>query len=176
MGLGGHRARRESGRAVTGPGRLSLAAALATVLTWGPGQAGYRELEVLFVNMTPDGESGPSSRQCVAALEKQVRADDTKVTRIGETPLRKLASRTAGEPFLDWPGAALEPARRRGDSSFDAIILIDCRPDRQRLDVLVAPASPGLARLQVRGAPLDATTLTFIGDALLRRAWSGFVP
>jgi hypothetical protein len=156
--------------------RVAAIALAAVVLLALDARAGDRELEVLFGNLTPDAESSPASRACVAAIEKRIRADYTRVNRIGETALRKLVGKTAGEPFLDWPAEAYRPARQRGETWIDAVILVDCRPEKAQLDVLVQPMSPALVRLAVHGVKLDETTTRFVSKAILRRAWAGFTP
>lgn len=148
---------------------------LLLLLAASPAAAGDRELEVLLVNLTPDALSTAPSKKCVRDLEARLEADHTRVTRIGETELRKLARKTAGEPFLDWPADALKPAKQRGTTWIDAAVLVDCRPEARRLDVLVAPASPGRARFELR-ATVDDAALSWLGEAVLRRAWSGFSP
>jgi hypothetical protein len=135
--------------------------------------AGDRQLETLFVNMTPDASSSDASKQCVRAIEKKLAADYTRITRLGETALRKLARKTAGEPFMSWPAAAFKAAKERGDTWSDVAILVDCRPEASRLEVLVQPASGGLALFRVGKLPFDAE---LVGDAILRRAWAGFSP
>jgi hypothetical protein len=147
---------------------------LALLLTVAPARAGDRRLEVLLVNMTPDALSSAASKTCVREIEAHLKADYTTVGRLGESAVRKLVKKTAGEPFMEWPAGAIKPAKERGATSFDAAVLIDCRPETQHLDVLVIPASAGRARLTLRAA-IDAATTTWIGDAILRRAWSGFM-
>lgn len=154
----------------------AFVACVLLVAVAGPARAGDRKLEVLFVNMTPDAASTPASKACVRAIEKRVTEDYTEVKRIGETALRKLAAKTAGEPFMSWPRAALDGAPRQRDPiAVDTIILVDCRPEAQALDILVAPSAKGLARLQLRRVALDAAALKLVAEALLRRAWSGFM-
>jgi hypothetical protein len=143
------------------------------ILVAANAHAGDRQLEALFVNMTPDAASSEASKQCVRALEKKIAADYTHVTRLGETALRKLAKKTSGEPFMSWPAAALKPAKERGDTWSDVVILVDCRPEVGRLEVLVQPASGGLALLRAQKPLLDAD---LVGEAILRRAWAGFSP
>ncbi len=155
---------------------MSRALLLCVLLLAGAAHAGDRQIEVLLVNMTPDGASSEASKQCVRALEKKLAADYTHITRLGETALRKLAGKTAGEPFLSWPAAALKPAKERGETWADAAILIDCRPEQRQLDVLINPASKGQAVIQLRELTLDRAATDLVGDAILRRAWSGFSP
>jgi len=157
--------------------RVALAvAALLVAVAAAPARAGDRKLEVLFVNMTPDAASTPASKACVRAIEKRVAEDYTELQRMGETKLRSLAGKSAGEPFMSWPRAALDGAPRQRDPiAVDAILLVDCRPETKTLDVLVAPAANGLVRLRLRRVPLDAAALKLVAEALLRRAWSGFM-
>jgi hypothetical protein len=147
---------------------------LALVLAPRPLAAGYRPLEVLFVNMTPDSESSAASRRCVRAIESRIKADDTHFFRSGETALRKQVGKTAGEPFLDWTASVFEPARVRGDVGVDAVVLVDCRPEKRTLDVLVNAAPGALVRLSVRRVAIDTGVTDFVGGAILRRAWAGF--
>jgi hypothetical protein len=151
--------------------------AAVLLLACATAHAGDRRLEVLFVNMTPDVDSSAPSKGCVRGIERHVRADYTQVNRAGETALRKLAGKTAGEPFLEWPAAAFKGARERPEQTWiDAVILVDCRPETRTLDVLVHPASGGLVRLSLRGVPVDGATTAAIASSILRRAWSGFSP
>ena len=96
---------------------------------------------------------------------------------MGETALRKLTGKTAGEPFVEWPAASFRTSRERPDKTWiDAVILVDCRPEQQELDVLVHPASGGLVRLALRQLPVDDDATKVISASILRRAWSGFSP
>ena len=119
-------------------------AVVALLLAGGTARAGDRQLEVWFTNMTPDAQSSEASRNCVKILEKKIRADYTQINKTGETPLRKLAGKTAGEPFMEWPEESFKAARERKDKTWiDAFILVDCRPDAQTLDVRVLPMDGG---------------------------------
>jgi hypothetical protein len=153
-----------------------LAAGLA-VLAPAPADAGYRELHVLFVNMTPDAESSGPSKECVRAIKRELEGDDFKMWSIGETRLRGQAGKTAGEPFLSWTAADYEkiPAPSAEDG-LDTIVLVDCRPERRQLDVAIRPPSGGVVRLKLRHRAVDARAIDWVGAAILRRAWSGFIP
>ena len=156
---------------------MTRATVIALLLACATAHAGDRKLEVLFVNMTPDAASSAPSKACVRDIEKHIKADYTQINRTGETALRKLTGKTAGEPFLEWPAASFKAARERSEQTWiDAVILVDCRPETQALDVLVQPASGGLVRLTSRRIPLDAGATALISAAILRRAWAGFSP
>ncbi len=134
--------------------------------------AGDRPPEAVLVNMTPDALSSEASKTCVRAIEARLKQDGAKVARLGETALRKLAKKTAGEPFLAWPPGAFEPAKRGG---VDAAILVDCRPELGAIDVVVAPAE-GTARIELRRVRVDEAATEWVSTAILRRARIGFSP
>lgn len=159
-------------RALRGIGLLLLGAALLPRIA----AAGDRPLEVLLVNMTPDAASDEASRRCVREIDKVISAADTHVSRMGETALRKLAGKTAGEPFLSWPAESLRPTHKRAALDIDTVVLVDCRPGLRRLDVLVQPSADGLARIQTWGMPLDEATVRLTAESILRRAWAGYSP
>jgi hypothetical protein len=140
--------------------------------------AGDRQLESIFVNMTPDAQSSEASKQCVKAIDKRIAADYTHARRIGETALRKQAGKTAGEPMMSWPLASFDRLRgmKTNEIAVDAFILVDCRPEARELDIVVAPPTNGLARMQLRRVALDDAALKLATEALLRRARSGFSP
>lgn len=156
---------------------LVLAVAAAALLAAPAAEAGDRQLYTLWVNMTPDAASSAASKACVADLEKKVKDDYTQITKLGETALRKQVGKTAGEPFLAWPAAAFDPVKSPKDrDGFDVAILVDCRPETQQLDILIVPASPGTATIQLRHVAIDRKLTDWASTAMLRRAWSGFSP
>jgi hypothetical protein len=138
--------------------------------------AGDRQVEILIVNMTPDAASSAASKQCVKAIEKKLGAEYTHMGRMGETALRKLVGKTAGEPFLSWPLESLKPAKERGETWIDALVLIDCRPEGKTLDVLVSPPAKGLTLFKLRTLTPDAAIADLVADAIFRRGTAGFSP
>ncbi len=149
----------------------------AVVLGWASlAVAGDRELEILVVNMTPDTSVTEASSQCFAAVLRKIRQDDTHVVRLGEAAMLRVSGRSDPRDFLEWPTDALEPLRIRGEERLDAIALIDCRPDEQRLDALVASPARGMARLRLRGIEVDAGRSHWMADRILNHAWIGFSP
>ncbi len=157
--------------------RAWIAGAVLAWIAWpGLARAGERPLEVLLVNMTPDAQSSAPSKACVRDVEARLVAAEAHVARIGETALRKLAKKTAGEPMLAWPRAAFEPARKRDGGQVDAVVLVDCRPEGQAVDVAVAPSAAGVARIELRQLAVDASVTEWLAAAILRRAWIGFSP
>lgn len=155
------------------PRTIIVAAALA--LFAAPVEAGDRPLAVLFVDMNED--SGPAARSCTDALRARLASDDTEVTRLDAAALRRLLDPVPAGPFLAWPSSALAPAKARKDgSSFDAVVLAECRPDARTLDVLIVPAAEGRATLRLRDVAQDRRAIGWLGAAVLRRAWVGFSP
>lgn len=154
---------------------MSVLALAGVVAVGGTSQAGDRPLEVLLVNMTPDAASGEPSRRCLKSLEKHITENNSNVAKLGETALRKRIGKTAGEPFLGFTAEVLKPTRK-GPPWVDALVLVDCRPDKKTLDVLVYPASGGVAKIQLQDVTLDPPAIELVGQALLRRAWAGFSP
>jgi len=161
--------------------RLARAAgALAVLVLFGlvlvsSARAGDRRLEILVVNMTPaPTESG---RTCTDAIVRRIRADYTTVSRLGETPLRRLTGHEGdATSFLEWPFRDLAAVIERGDTRLDAVALVDCRPDERRVDVLVTSPRGQVTRLELRDVRVDATRAAWVADTLLRQAWIGFSP
>jgi hypothetical protein len=150
---------------------LTLAAARAQAGDPGP-------LPTTFTNMTPDAESTPASRACVADLAARLAGAYTEVRKLGETPLREKAGMTAGQPFLSWPVEALDKVRRQPEARDGAValVLVDCRPQARRLDVRVLPKAGGSFRIQSRGVPLKSRTLDWVFTGLLHHLHDGHEP
>ncbi len=147
--------------------------ALICMLT-GVGNAGDRHLSVVLVDMTPDEFS---SRSCVKQLQKVIAADYSEITRMTETRARKLAGKpTKGEPFLDWSAGLLDEIKAHESNYHDTAVLVDCRPEKKSIDILVSPPSSGVARIEMRRIELNKATIKWLGKSVLRRAWQGFSP
>ena len=138
-------------------------------------RAGDRRLQILVVNMTPT--STASGRTCTDAIVRRIRDDYTTVSRLGETPLRRLTGHE-GETttFLAWPYADFRAVIERGETHMDSVALVDCRPDERRVDVLVTSRRGVVSRIELRDVRVDATRAAWIADTLLRQAWLGFSP
>ena len=157
--------------------RIAIVAALLAC-AW-PAAAGQRTAEVLWSNFTPDGQGGQASRQCVKALEKKLTEGDTKLHRLGETAMRKLVGKSRDEAFLSWSADVYRPAKAatsERQEAIDTIVLVDCRPAAQQLDVVIVPPSHGVVRISLRGVPIDDAATQIVGEAIERRAWADFQP
>ena len=153
---------------------ILLGACVALGLSIPTADAGDRQLEVLLVDMTPDESP---SKECVKQIRKVIAEDYSEIQKMGETKLRKMAGKpTKGESFIDWPTDVIMKMRKADESYVDTFVLVDCRPDKKQVDILVVPSSNGVARLSLRQLTIDKAVMKWLGAAVLRRAWNGFSP
>jgi len=148
---------------------------LSTVLIATPSLAGDRPLEVLFVNMTPDALATKRSDECVKQIRHAL-GKDIDFQRTGETRLRKRVRKTNGEPFLDWPDATYERATSNPSWGIDTLVLVDCRPETNILNLAHSPANHGVTKIRMHSVNLTKTTTKWIGRAIRPRIWVGFSP
>lgn len=152
-------------------GLLALAAPLALS---SPVRAGERPLELLLVNMAPEG----TPDGCMRDVARVLRADhDVNVARLGGERVRQLThhDRDASD-FTTWQREELEPVVRVMRQTIDAIALVSCREDEGRADLWIAAPSGGVARVHLTRARIDASRAEWIGQTILFHAWTGFVP
>ncbi len=150
---------------------------VASWLRIDPAHAGDRELEVLFVNMTPDAVSDAASKTCVSQIKAALGKEYARITRHGETKLRKrVGVPKGGTPFLEWTSKQLKPAIRQGETWFDTVILVDCQPKTKQIDVLVTSSVGGIARIRVRHLELNKDRTRWLTKRILRHSWRGFIP
>lgn len=156
-------------------GRFALVGLLALLSLTGPSSAsaGWRELELLVVNMTPAPTD--AGRRCFQQVLHVVRGDTTILRRMGETRLRTLVGDPDGD-FMSWDPAALRAAHEEGETWLDTLVLVDCRPEDQRLDIYVSPPARDRATLRLRGRELSAERVRASASLAELYAWSGFTP
>ncbi len=137
--------------------------------------AGSRELEVLFVNMTPDAESGGESKTCVEAIKRQFRKADTTVKKLGESKIRKAVGvAKGGAAFVTWKPKLFKKLIYPVSNS-DVIVLVDCRPEKELLDILLVPVRLRPLAISYRSVP-NPKLLNALTKRLLAHAWDGFSP
>lgn len=158
---------------------LALVLVLAALAFAEPARAGDRQLEILLVNMTP--EPTAEGRACMREIERRVREEYSHVTRMGETPLRRLVGDAAAEDFTAWSYGDLAPVVQRGpdgrgETWLDSVVLVDCRPEARRADVVVTSPARGLTLLTLRDVPIDRRRARWLADTFLRQSWTGFSP
>ena len=140
-------------------------------------EAGDRELEVLFVNMTPNAQSTKASNKCIRLIKKQVVADYAIINKLGETRARKRAGKMAGESMLTWSAKSLASVKGKPKvTPIDTLILVDCRPETQQFEAVVVPSSGGVARYRLQKIVINTRTAKWLAKAVLRRAWAGVSP
>lgn len=158
---------------------LALVASLVALgaLLPGTAEAGDRRLEVLLVNMTP--EPTDAARRCFAQVRAAIAADYTTIRQIGETAARRQAGGAGGD-MLGWDRPSLARLHTaqlpEGRGDLDAIVLVDCRPDARRADVLVYNPAHDLSQLRLRDTTVDRRRATWLASAILRHGWNGFSP
>jgi hypothetical protein len=161
-----------------GTSRSSLLAAMLVAVASGltpSARAGDRPLELLLGDMSPDG--GPPD--CMRTLVREIRRSEEEIhlIRLGESGIRRLVGREGDEPFVDWTMEDLQPLLdRRWDEPLDAIALVDCRQDEPAAEMLLLSPAHGLARVVLRGTPIDEARASWLGQTLLMHAWTGFSP
>lgn len=153
---------------------LTFVALFASALAPSRAEAGDRPLVVLLVNMTP--EPTDAARRCFAQVRSAIAAEYTTVRRIGESAARRRAGGPSGD-MMSWDRAAfasLSVGPSPGD--LDAVVLIDCRPDARRADVVVYNAAGDISQLRLRDVGFDRRRATWLAAAILRHGWVGFSP
>lgn len=153
---------------------LGFGLVTAVALSSSDAHAGDRRLEILIVNMSPT--STDAGRDCMNEIVRRARADYTSITRLGETPTRRLAGHEGESGFLDWTYDDLRPVRERGETYLDAIALVDCRPDERRADILISSPAGGVTRVELRDVRIDRDRARWLADTILRQGWVGFSP
>ena len=127
------------------------------------------------MNMTPDALSGGDSKKCVEAIKKQIRKEDTRVTKMGETKLRKAVGvDKGGAAFVTWKPKQFKSLVYPTANS-DVIVLVDCRPEQKHLDILLLTTRLRPLAISYRRAP-SAGFLKAITKRMLAHAWDGFSP
>jgi hypothetical protein len=160
--------------------KRALTLLLALLMSCALAHAGDRKAGIVYSNFTPDAQSAPASRQCSAAIEKQLAAEYATVYKLGEAAIRKLAGAPSGSRFFEWPKDRWAPIQKPGkhskDDTVDAIVLVDCRPEAKQLDVALVPPTGAIVRITWRDTPLDARAITVVADAIVQRMFAGFSP
>ncbi|MCA9605394.1 MAG: hypothetical protein KC619_07355 [Myxococcales bacterium] len=153
-----------------------LAALALTAAVTPEVRAGDRPLQILLVNMTPDAAVTEPARQCMRDILARVREEDSTVSRMGETALRRLVGHPGTGPFMGWPHEDLVPVIERESDRLDSVVLVDCRPEEQFVDVLVSSPAGAVTRITLRDVAIDRHRARWIAETFLRQSWNGFSP
>lgn len=143
---------------------------------------------VIFANMTPDAESGGESSRCAKTLMQEFKNDDwLKLIKKGETKIRAATGvPKGGANFMTWTAKqfqTLKDGTRPNDEDSEyseytdyavTVVLVDCRPAKQMLDVLAIPAGSLPYRLSLRGVNLKPTLIKVFAKRVFSMAENSF--
>lgn len=143
---------------------------------------GERETEVIFVNMTPDAETGGESTKCAKTFLQTFRAEDwMTIIKKGETKIRTATGvPKGGANFMTWKAKQFSPLTRdnpRHDEFHDyevAMVLVDCRPAKSMLDVFVVTPGNGEYRLSLRGVKFTKKLTRAFAQRVMKLTSDGF--
>lgn len=151
----------------------SIAVALIATAA-APARAGWRPLELMLIDT---GQGGAAGKRCVDRVAGFFKAqgEDVDLVRRELTAVRGKLPATLPPSVLAWTDAATAPLRaRKGDDPFDAIVVIDCRPDARTLDVVIDPTPDGVVTLRLRAVALDAPVTAWVAGQIQAAAYVGF--
>jgi hypothetical protein len=153
-----------------------LAAGLLGLTSNAPSHAGSPRFFIEFTNMTPNEFSDQAAKQCSNQLKARLstvldnasEGADTKTsntTYIDEAERRKRVSANGGDMtnFMAW-GSKEIPL-----DDFTFAIAVDCRPDKQRLDVLLV-GHKGSVTFRLRNEPLSSKRLNWLAEDIVTRS------
>jgi hypothetical protein len=152
----------------------AAAAALAVLVSVGTVRAGDRPLEVLLVNMAPEG----LRQDCMRTIQRVLRHEDANLHRVGGDRVRELAGHRGDEShFTSWRAEELDAVVRvvRAES-IDAVVLVDCRAEEGLADAWVRAPSGGVARLRLRHTVIDDARAEWLARGILMHGLTGFNP
>ena len=154
--------------------RLALVAAALIITAAAPARAGWRPLELMLIDA---GQGGAAGKRCVDRVAAYFKAqgEDVALVRRDLAALRRKLPAALPPSVLAWTDAetaALRPAN--APVVYDAIVVIDCRPDARTLDVVIDPTPDGVATLRLRAVALDAPVLEWVARRIQAAAYVGF--
>jgi hypothetical protein len=156
---------------------MTRAALIATALiatAAAPARAGWRPLELMLIDA---GQGGAAGKRCVDRVAGFFKAqgEDVDLVRRDLAAVRARLPSTLPPSVLAWTDAATAALRpRKGDDPFDAIVVIDCRPDARTLDVVIDPTPDGVTALRLRAVALDAPVIEWVARQIQAAAYVGF--
>lgn len=148
-----------------------------------PARAGARDLEVLFVRL--DDGSDAAATACAGAVRGALSRAfggevhlmsiprDVLLTRLGTTSL---------DGFVGWPRERFSGALSgRSAAGLDALVMLECQPALQRLDLVVFAGTGALSsaeaqRLSVRHVEITPAVARFAGSVAGVWQTEGFSP
>lgn len=148
-----------------------------------PARAGARDLEVLFVRL--DDGSDAATTACVGTVRGALGRAFGGEVHLMSIPREVLLTRlgtTSLEGFVGWPRERFAGALSgRSAAGLDALVILECAPAQQRLDLVVfagtgALSSADAQRLSVRHTEITPTVARFAGSVASVWQGEGFSP
>jgi hypothetical protein len=146
---------------------------IAAVLCAAPrvAGAGDRPVEIAIVDASPSAD-----KACIKGLTAAATADDTVVHPMSLASLRKKLGVAADSDYHAWTADTFAPVHDwTRDDHLDAVVVIDCHPDLDRLEMIISPSAKAIAHLRIHRT-IDKKALAWIGSELMRAASAGFSP
>lgn len=150
------------------------ATALALTVAAPAAQAGWRPVVMLLVDA---GQGGAAGKRCVDGVAGKLKeaGEDLELTRRDLAAVRAKLPATLAPSVLAWAWADTRPLRSRGrDGSYDAIVVVDCRPDAGTIDVMVAPTSEAVTTVRLRGLAAAPRTIAWLTARIQAASYVGF--
>ncbi|MEZ4401123.1 MAG: hypothetical protein R3B06_13950 [Kofleriaceae bacterium] len=149
---------------------LAVVAALAA-----PAQAGWRPVETLLIDA---GRGGAAGKRCVDAIAGQLKlaGEDIALVRRTYAAIQPKLPATIPVSLRAWRWADTKALRDGAGGPFDAVIVVDCRPDDHVVEVMVAPASEGVTTWRLRGVPATPGTIAWLTQRIQAASYRGFEP
>ena len=151
---------------------LVAAATAGTLAAFLPQHARAGSRDFVLVVVRADDGTDPESEACVARVRRRL---SQTVERTRNVSRAVAEGRVGGslDGFMDWPPARLRLIVPDPTGDLGAVVVIDCRPGAQVLDVVVLASAP-TQRLSLRQVPVAAAAERFAGVILEEWQWLGF--
>lgn len=154
--------------------RLALVAAALIITAAAPARAGWRPLELMLIDA---GQGGAAGKRCVDRVAAYFKAqgEDVALVRRDLAALRRKLPAALPPSVLAWTDAetaALRPANAA--VVYDAIVVIDCRPDARAFDVVIDQSVPGVTTRRLRGVAIDGPVIDWMARRIQAAAYVGF--
>ena len=156
--------------------RTVAVTALALALAAAPARAGWRPVVTLLIDA---GQGGATGARCVDGIAGKLKeaGEDIELVRRDLGAVRGKLPTTLAASVLAWTWADTKGLRARGsDDPFDAIIVVDCRPDAGTIDAVIAPTFEGVTTLRLRRIPAGPKTIAWLTARIASASYHGFEP
>lgn len=153
---------------------LIATALIATATAAPPARAGWRPLELMLIDA---GQGGAAGKRCVDRVAGNFKAqgEDVAMVRRELGAIRRKLPATLPPSVLAWTDAETAPLRPANAAvQYDAIVVIDCRPDERSIDVVIDQLVPGVTTQRLRGVAIDGPVIDWMTRQIQAAAYIGF--